>query len=50
MREALMSETAAMQERYRLEREQILNLLSQEQKQREIALSKLCKRKKIASA
>lgn len=42
MREALMSETAAMQERYRLEREQILlnSKLSQEQKQREIALSK----------
>lgn len=42
LREALMSETAAMQERYRLEREQILlnSKLSQEQKQREIALSK----------
>ena len=42
MREALMTETAAMQERYRLEREQILlnSKLSQEQKQREIALSK----------
>jgi hypothetical protein len=42
MREALISETAAMQERYRLEREQILlnSKLSQEQKQREIALSK----------
>ena len=42
MREALMFETAAMQERYRLEREQILlnSKLSQEQKQREIALSK----------
>lgn len=42
MREALMSETAAMQERYRLEREQILlnSKLSEEQKQREIALSK----------
>lgn len=42
MREALMSETAAMQERYRLEREQILlnSKLSQEQKLREIALSK----------
>ena len=42
MREAFMSETAAMQERYRLEREQILlnSKLSQEQKQREIALSK----------
>lgn len=42
MREALMSETAAMQERYRLEREQILlnSKLSQDQKNREIALSK----------
>lgn len=42
LRENLMSETAAMQERYRLEREQIrLNSkLSQEQKLREIALSK----------
>ena len=42
LRENLMSETAAMQERYRLEREQILlnSKLSQEQKQREIALSK----------
>lgn len=42
MREALMSETAAMQERYRLEREQILlnSKLSEEQKKREIALSK----------
>ncbi|MCO8044992.1 tape measure protein [Acinetobacter bohemicus] len=42
MREALMSETAAIQERYRLEREQILlnSKLSQEQKLREIALSK----------
>ena len=42
MREAFMSETAAMQERYRLEREQILlnSKLSQEQKLREIALSK----------
>lgn len=42
MREALMSETAAIQERYRLEREQILlnSKLSEEQKQREIALSK----------
>ena len=42
MREALMTETAAMQERYRLEREQILlnSKLSEEQKQREIALSK----------
>ncbi|WP_312088008.1 hypothetical protein [Acinetobacter variabilis] len=42
LREYLMSETAAMQERYRLEREQILlnSKLSQEQKLREIALSK----------
>ena len=42
LRENLMSETAAMQERYRLEREQILlnSKLSQEQKLREIALSK----------
>lgn len=42
LREYLMSETAAIQERYRLEREQILlnSKLSQEQKQREIALSK----------
>lgn len=42
LREALMTETAAMQERYRLEREQILlnSKLSEEQKQREIALSK----------
>ncbi|NAR87845.1 tape measure protein, partial [Acinetobacter haemolyticus] len=42
MREALMSETAAMQERYRLERDQIRqnSKLSQEQKLREIALSK----------
>src|SRR5690606_5283194 len=42
LREYLMSETAAMQERYRLEREQILlnSKLSQEQKQREIDLSK----------
>lgn len=42
LRENLMSETAAMQERYRLEREQILlnSKLSQEQKQRELALSK----------
>lgn len=41
-REALMTEAAAMQERYRLEREQILlnSKLSQEQKLREIALSK----------
>jgi len=42
LREYLMSETAAIQERYRLEREQILlnSKLSQEQKLREIALSK----------
>jgi tape measure domain-containing protein len=42
LRENLMSETAAIQERYRLEREQILlnSKLSQEQKLREIALSK----------
>lgn len=42
MREALMSETTAMQERYRLEREQILlnSKLSEDQKKREIALSK----------
>lgn len=42
LREALMSETAAIQERYRLEREQILlnSKLSEEQKKREIALSK----------
>ena len=42
MREAFMSETAAMQERYRLEREQILlnSKLSEDQKKREIALSK----------
>ena len=42
LREYLMSETAAMQERYRLEREQILlnSKLSEEQKKREIALSK----------
>lgn len=41
MREALISETAAMEERYRLEREQILRnaKLSQEQKQLEITLS-----------
>lgn len=56
MREALMSETAAMQERYRLEREQILlnSKLSQEQKQREIALSKALQeeenRKRLNSA
>ena len=42
LRESLMTETAAMMERYRLEREQILqnSKLSEEQKQREIALSK----------
>jgi len=42
LREYLMSETTAMQERYRLEREQILlnSKLSQDQKKREIALSK----------
>lgn len=42
LREYLMSETAAIQERYRLEREQILlnSKLSQEQKLREITLSK----------
>ncbi|WP_291390791.1 tape measure protein [Acinetobacter sp.] len=56
MREALMSETAAMQERYRLEREQILlnSKLSQEQKLREIALSKALQeeenRKRLNSA
>ena len=56
MREALMSETAAMQERYRLEREQILlnSKLSQEQKMREIALSKALQeeenRKRLNSA
>jgi len=56
MREALMSETTAMQERYRLEREQILlnSKLSQEQKQREIALSKALQeeesRKRLNSA
>ncbi|QQN40558.1 tape measure protein [Acinetobacter sp. CS-2] len=56
MREAFMSETAAMQERYRLEREQILlnSKLSQEQKQREIALSKALQeeenRKRLNSA
>ena len=56
MREALMSETATMQERYRLEREQILlnSKLSQEQKQREIALSKALQeeenRKRLNSA
>ena len=56
MREAFMSETAAMQERYRLEREQILlnSKLSQEQKLREIALSKALQeeenRKRLNSA
>ena len=56
MREALMSETTAMQERYRLEREQILlnSKLSQEQKLREIALSKALQeeenRKRLNSA
>ena len=56
MREALMSETAAIQERYRLEREQILlnSKLSQEQKLREIALSKALQeeenRKRLNSA
>ncbi|WP_180113477.1 tape measure protein, partial [Acinetobacter sp. YH12073] len=42
MREALLSETEAMQERYRLEREQILLNLSidKEEKQRQIDLSK----------
>jgi tape measure domain-containing protein len=56
LRENLMSETAAMQERYRLEREQILlnSKLSQEQKQREIALSKALQeeenRKRLNSA
>lgn len=56
MREALMSETAAMQERYRLERDQIRqnSKLSQEQKLREIALSKALQeeenRKRLNSA
>ncbi|WP_180081626.1 MULTISPECIES: tape measure protein [unclassified Acinetobacter] len=56
LRENLMSETAAIQERYRLEREQILlnSKLSQEQKQREIALSKALQeeenRKRLNSA
>lgn len=56
IREALMSETAAIQERYRLEREQILlnSKLSEEQKQREIALSKAIQqeenRKRLNSA
>ncbi|MEW6499065.1 MAG: phage tail tape measure protein, partial [Cyanobacteriota bacterium] len=51
-----MSETTAMQERYRLEREQILlnSKLSQEQKLREIALSKALQeeenRKRLNSA
>lgn len=42
LREYLMSETVAMQERYRLEREQIRqnSKLSEDQKKREIALSK----------
>lgn len=42
MREALLSETEAMQERYRLEREQILlnSNLDKEEKQRQIDLSK----------
>jgi len=56
MREAFISETAAMQERYRLEREQILlnSKLSQDQKKREIALSKALQeeenRKRLNSA
>lgn len=56
IREQFMTETAAMQERYRLEREQILlNFkLSEEQKQREIALSKALQqeenRKRLNSA
>ena len=56
LRENLMSETAATQERYRLEREQILlnSKLSQEQKLREIALSKALQeeenRKRLNSA
>jgi tape measure domain-containing protein len=56
MREAFMSETAAMQERYRLERDQIRqnSKLSQEQKLREIALSKALQeeenRKRLNSA
>ena len=56
LRENLMSETAAIQERYRLEREQILlnSKLSQEQKLREIALSKALQeeenRKRLNSA
>lgn len=56
LRENLMSETTAMQERYRLEREQILlnSKLSQEQKLREIALSKALQeeenRKRLNSA
>ncbi|WP_180113362.1 tape measure protein [Acinetobacter sp. YH12073] len=42
MREALLSETEAMQERYRLEREQILlnSNIDKEEKQRQIDLSK----------
>ncbi|WP_313738072.1 hypothetical protein [Acinetobacter sp.] len=56
LRESLMSETAAMQERYRLEREQILlnSKLSEDQKKREIALSKALQqeesRKRLNSA
>ncbi|QPF36133.1 tape measure protein [Acinetobacter johnsonii] len=56
LRENLMSETAAMQERYRLERDQIRqnSKLSQEQKLREIALSKALQeeenRKRLNSA
>ncbi len=56
MREAFMSETAAMQERYRLERDQIRqnSKLSQEQKLREISLSKALQeeenRKRLNSA
>lgn len=49
MREALMSETVAMQERYRLEREQILlnSKLTEEQKQREIELSKALQQEEV---
>jgi tape measure domain-containing protein len=56
LRENLMSETAAIQERYRLERDQIRqnSKLSQEQKLREIALSKALQeeenRKRLNSA
>lgn len=56
LRENLMSETAATQERYRLERDQIRqnSKLSQEQKLREIALSKALQeeenRKRLNSA